>query len=329
MLIKKLLPFSIAALLIVPVFAFSEMQEIKDYKVKGGDTLWDISNKELQDPFLWPKIWKENPEIVNPDRIYPDQSIKIPLYLLQKEKTAETVQESVNREEVSGSAKEGVKPEPAPAKIKPFVDKNLYIASGHIADSIISMGKITGSPDGKSLFGNNDLVYVNTKGSVHVGDKFYIFRKGQEVYHPLTNQRLGRILEIVGVAEISKFEYGETIAKILISFKEIESGDLLDAYSAKEPPFVSKPFRRPNIEGYVVASKNLTIMNSVYDIVYIDKGLKDGLQPGDVLKTIAVGKHRVPNGTIQIISLEKNTATAKVVSVTGAITAGNQIAQFE
>ena len=61
------------------------MQEIKDYKVKGGDTLWDISNKELQDPFLWPKIWKENPGIVNPDRIYPDQSIKIPLYLLQKE----------------------------------------------------------------------------------------------------------------------------------------------------------------------------------------------------------------------------------------------------
>ena len=39
MLIRKLLPLFIAALLIVPVFAFSEMQEIKDYKVKGGSTL--------------------------------------------------------------------------------------------------------------------------------------------------------------------------------------------------------------------------------------------------------------------------------------------------
>jgi len=55
MLIRKLLPFFIAVSLIVPAFAFSEVQEMKDYKVKGGDTLWDISTKELQDPFLWPK----------------------------------------------------------------------------------------------------------------------------------------------------------------------------------------------------------------------------------------------------------------------------------
>jgi len=74
---------------------------------------------------------------------------------------------------------------------------------------------------------------------------------------------------------------GRQSQKILTSFKEIESGDSLDVYSAKEPPFVSKPYRKPNIEGYVVASKNVTIMNSIYDIVYIDKGLKDGLQPGD------------------------------------------------
>ena len=85
MLIKKLLPYFITVGLILPAFAFSQTEEIKEYKVKGGDTLWDISNKELQDPFLWPKIWKNNPEISNPDRIYPGQSIKIPLYLLQKE----------------------------------------------------------------------------------------------------------------------------------------------------------------------------------------------------------------------------------------------------
>ena len=327
MLIRKLLPLFITASLIVPVFAFSEMQEIKDYKVKRGDTLWDISNEELQDPFLWPKIWKENPGIANPDKIYPDQSIKIPLYLLQKEKTEEPVQESVT--EAPLPEKKGVMPEPEQAKIKPFVDKNLYIASGRIAYSVSGMGRITGSPAGNSLFGNNDSVYVRTRENVQIGDKFFIYKIGPEVYHPLTNQRMGRILETVGIAEISKFEYGETIATILMSFKEIEPGDVLGEYSAKEPPIVSKPFRRPDVEGYVVASKNLTIMNGYYDIVYIDKGLKDGLQPGDILETVAVGRHKVPNGTIQVLSLEENTATARVVSAKGAITAGNQFAQAE
>jgi hypothetical protein len=96
-----------------------------------------------------------------------------------------------------------------------------------------------------------------------------------------------------------------------------------------EPPAVPQPIRKPNVEGYVLAAKDLRIMNTNYDIVYIDKGRADGLQPGDILKTLAVGAHKVPNGTIQIISLKENTATAIVVSSTNAIMAGNQVRQAE
>jgi len=329
MLIRKLLPFFMAGLLILPAFAFSEMQEIKDYKVKGGDTLWDISNKELQDPFLWPKVWKENPEIKNPDRIYPDQSIRIPLYLLQKEGKEEAIQEPVIEEKTAEQAIAAASPELAPVKINPIVYRNIYLASGYISDFISSRGKITGSPEGRNLFGNDDLVYVKTEGTVNVGDKFYILRKGQKVFHPVTKQEMGHITEVLGIAEISKFEYGETIARILVSFQEIETADLLDTYSAMEPPVVIKPFRKPNVEGYVVASKNLRIMNSSYNIVYLDKGEKDGLQAGDVLKTLSVGTHRVPNGTLQIISLKNNTSTAVILSSTDAVTAGNQVTQLE
>jgi len=67
-------------LILLPLHAQSQTEEIKDYTIMKGDTLWDISGKELNDPFLWPKVWKENPEIGNPDRIYPDQKIRIPLY---------------------------------------------------------------------------------------------------------------------------------------------------------------------------------------------------------------------------------------------------------
>lgn len=77
--------------LLLPLITFAEAKEIKEYKVIKGDTLWDITKAELNDPFLWPKVWGENPGIVNPDLIYPDQIIRIPLYLIQQEKREEEV----------------------------------------------------------------------------------------------------------------------------------------------------------------------------------------------------------------------------------------------
>ena len=50
----------------------------KKYTVKPGDTLWGITNTYLQDSFLWPKVWKNNQYIINPDLIYPGNVIELP-----------------------------------------------------------------------------------------------------------------------------------------------------------------------------------------------------------------------------------------------------------
>jgi len=65
------------------------------------------------------------------------------------------------------------------------------MAGGYIARSFRSVGRITGSPNGRSLFGNNDSVYINTKAPAQVGDKFFIVRIGPEVFHPVTGQIMG------------------------------------------------------------------------------------------------------------------------------------------
>src|SRR5438105_6182050 len=48
-----------------------------EYTIQKGDTLWDLSQKFLSNPWYWPKIWSLNPSIENPHWIYPGNKLRI------------------------------------------------------------------------------------------------------------------------------------------------------------------------------------------------------------------------------------------------------------
>ena len=45
------------------------------YVVERGDTLWDISALFLDEPWRWPELWRVNPDIRDPNLIYPGDKL--------------------------------------------------------------------------------------------------------------------------------------------------------------------------------------------------------------------------------------------------------------
>ncbi|MEW6571813.1 MAG: LysM peptidoglycan-binding domain-containing protein [Nitrospirota bacterium] len=317
---KKILIISFALFFLLPCFIVAQTQEYREYTVNKGDTLWEITQEELKNPFLWPKVWKENPQIENPDRIFPNQKIKIPLHFMQEiiEPQPEKKVEKKPVKEIEKPAERIIQP----VRKEYLVDRNLLIASGYIADSVHSVGKIVDSEKGISMLSKGDLGYVKVANPAKKGDKFYITRSVEKVNHPVSGNKIGYLIQILGTAEI----VDPVDEKILItdSFLEIPVGSLLDTFCEITPPLAIDNPKKPNISGYVIATREQHVVNGTWDIVYLDKGKNDGIQVGDLL-AVAQHGHEITMGLIQVISTKESTSTAIVRKARSEIMRGDSV----
>ncbi|UCG78200.1 MAG: LysM peptidoglycan-binding domain-containing protein [Nitrospirota bacterium] len=289
--------------------------EYKDYIIKPGDTLWDISAAELKDPFLWPNIWKENPDIENPDLIYPDQFIKIPVYLVQRQiKLTQPVEEVEPVDiDIDKDITETM-PEiedTTPRKKRFAVDRSLVMVSGYISPDLPTIGKILGNRDNRLILGKGDSAYVDIEGDLSVGRRFYTFRYVPDIKHPKGN-KLGYLIEITGIAEIVGEESGNVKVNITESFLDVNVGEYLQDYFEIEPPEKVASPRMPEIKGVVVTSKDLKDLNAEGDVVYIDKGSEDGVLLGDAFRIVSEQYPNIVIGDILVIFTKEKTSTAYV-----------------
>ena len=328
----------------------------KRYVVKKGDTLWDIAENFMKDPFLWPKLWKDNKFIINPDLIYPGNVVIIRgdeiIVVAKPKEVEEPVVEEVATPPPAFAVEETVPvepPKPVEVVLPPSakVDPLSILAAGYITKGEPEVGTIAGSWDNKDLLGERDIIYIipKRKRDLQVGEKYVVYRNARKVIHPKTGKHLGNLIKVLGVIEVSEDNGKVSTARVLYSFDYMTSGDHVMTYE-QAVSAISEPLEEGSIgkasaalKGYIVDVKDDKVANAQSDIVYIDKGLIDGVHISDSFIVLQEGSIVPPSfslteGTsfpdqvvaeLQIINVRDKTATAKVTKSLKTVERGNLI----
>ncbi len=210
------------------------------------------------------------------------------------------------------------------------------------------VASITASEQDHSLLGEGDNVYVfpEKNHSLQVGEQYTIFEPIKSVYHPETHRLIGKLIRVKGYLEIipdvmaRKGQKGH-LARIIKSFDLVNVGDPLTVYHPLDPiSLVMNEVPYPGrLKGLVVASHDIKTSNQQYDIIYLDKGTKDGIRPGHRLVVLkdweknrlygTIAKEKPPQritAEIEVISVQEETSTAIINKSLEPVIVGDTVA---
>lgn len=273
------------------------------YTVVTGDTLWDISTKFLTDPWRWPELWQGNPQVENPDLIYPGDVLVLTFI------DGQPVLRSLRRETVKLS------PTPRATDYRsaiPPIDPaaiNAYINSPLVTneDELLEAGYVVEGIDSRLIMGKYDQFYARGIDDTSYA-KYRLFRPGRHFVDPFTNESLGWEAEHVGDAQMLQ-EGDPSRLSILDTYTDVSIRDRLRPIEREEslPFFYPKAPDNVDIRGVILERASRTEEFGALTVVAINLGEREGVQPGDVLRILSQAENRTDpvNGEVYQLPEEK------------------------
>lgn len=330
-------------LLLLPPAALAEQEEGQVYIIRKGDTLWGISQRFLKDPHYWPSLWSNNPAITNPHLIQPGREVRIyggriEFVPVRPEAVPTVAAETAPAPAAeSGATVEAAPPAPpveevvtirVPGKIEGFISSEEIDAAGAVVDAT----------DGRIMLATGDSVFVEMANlaAVNPGDRYIVLRVGNEVLHPVTGARIGfRVLDL-GNLTIAAVHSKVATGLITSASREIERGDRLVPWQPPVQEVALKQASQP-LTGFLVDGGSGQIAVAQYNLIYVDLGAADGIEPGNMLyisrprrATDLAGRQELelPDlllGSAVVLDVRPETAAALVLKSTGPLLRGDRV----
>lgn len=234
------------------------------HSVRRGDTLWDISARYFETPYSWPRLWAQNPQILNPHWIYPGDRLK-----LRDQAPVAQSDRFIGR-------------------MRSVPQKTIFLRDIGWVDEPDkeTWGTLVSSPDDQMLLSYGDDVYLEIADGhdVQVGQELVVFRPLREVTK--TNESgesssKGELVSIRGTARIERYNEKTRIAKAKITeaLDVIERGAKIGPVNRRfdvVPPVVSEQ----DMEARILASIYPFQFFGQYQVIFIDVGEKEGVKVG-------------------------------------------------
>lgn len=251
------------------------------YTVKEGDTLWSIARRFLENPWRWPQIWQQNPDIENPHLIYPGDVLVLTgtedgqpaVKVLRKRKVTKL------KPEVRVVERDDAIPTIPPDAIQPFLTNPLVIEK----DGLEHAGYVAAGQEGAIVLGKYDVFYA--KGVNDGNADFYnLFRPGKRLVHPVTEEFLG--LQAIHLGDARVLTAGDTARmEVTSSTQEISVGDRM--VPADEN--IALPYYQPHapaqpVDGYIVDIAGAVAEGGPLQTIVVTLGAREGMEQGHVVR---------------------------------------------
>ena len=248
------------------------------YTVVKGDTLWDISARFLRSPWRWPDIWHVNPQIANPHLIYPGDVLEL-VYIDGQPQLRLRRGDLKLSPTVRATPWDGAIPTIPVDAIGPFLTRPYVLDQGELD----SAPYIVDFADEHILGGAGQKAYVR---SIEQADalKHEIVRPGGPYKDAETGEILGYEATYIGTTELQRT--GDP-ATVFINSTELEAiiGDRVIPAGEERATANFTPHAPPGpVEGTIISVLRGVSQIGQFNVVVLDRGARDGLAPGTVLR---------------------------------------------
>jgi hypothetical protein len=316
----------------------------KTHVIVKGDTLWDLSARYLNNPYLWPQIHDVNRYIEDPHWIYPGDILVIPVVETLEEAGMPPIppesEEAVTGEEAEKAfAEAAADEEAAPAKpdedetwaVEPVVDlwrpseTQLYCSPFLPETPFPQELHIIGNEERTETSAEWDIVYLNQGEAqgVSPGDTFSILRNAGMVKQPGSRKNLGLVYWRIGEMKIIAVQENTATGRVMLACQEVIAGDFCIPRQELElteitliPELDRYGWAPSGPTGHVIYQQDNLHQAGTGDVVIVTLGMADGLSVGDFLVVYrADPEGRLPIKTLgqaMVLCVEANTATCAI-----------------